>query len=197
MSSQIFKPLAFLIFILFQYSATAQEVQKNSNESVSIHDKHLINVELIGRSFVFGSINYEYSIKECFSLGIGLGINNLLISDITRLNNGVQEQGDLLEAATTQMIYGNYFIGKNRHKLFFTAGISNFLQAERQKYPSETVTFTEAELEWNAGIGYQLSGKKIKFRITAYVLALPGEATFFPKYLPWIGLSIGKVFGKA
>jgi len=58
-----------------------------------------------------------------------------------------------LDVSTTQLIYGNYFIGKNRNQLVLTADASNFLATNRNRYPSETVRSAQAQLEWNAGIG--------------------------------------------
>jgi len=86
---------------------------------------------------------------------------------------------------------GNYFIGKKRNQLLLTAGLTNFLGTYRNKYPSETVRFAEAQLEWNAGIGYQYSANRFFFRITGYILSLPEPSGWFPEYMPWAGISTG------
>ncbi len=153
--------------------------------------KHALNIELVGRAFLFGSFNYEYALTNQISLGGGLGLGNIQAGDITRDNNGIPENGRYFDMSSTQMIYGNYFIGKHKHKLYFTAGATNFLIVNRNKYPSETEFFVEPKLEWNLGLGYQFSGARTYYRLTAYCISLPDDSSFFPKYLPWLGLSMG------
>ena len=153
--------------------------------------KHSIHVELAGRTFIWGSASYEYRLAEPFAIGAGLGILSILSGPITRNNNGSSETGNYLDMATSQMIYANYFIGKGYHKLYFTGGLTNFLFTYRNTYPSETVLLRESQLEWNAGIGYQLSLRKTYLRLTAYIITLSDSSPWFPEYLPWLGLSTG------
>ena len=92
------------------------------------------------------------------------------------------------------MLYGNYFIGQNRHRLLLTGGITNFLAVYRNQYPSETVSGAEAGLGWNTGLGYHYEGRVTFLRVTGYFMALPEPSEFLPQYFPWVGLSTGVRF---
>lgn len=89
------------------------------------------------------------------------------------------------------MIYGNYFVGSDKHKLVLTAGLTNFLISSRNTYPSDTELSSEINIEWNAGLGYQYNREQLYFRLSGYVISLPEPSAWFPKYMPWVGLSIG------
>lgn len=153
--------------------------------------KHALHAEIGGRTFIWGSINYEYKLTKRISVGGGLGIINIQSGLITRQNNGADETGNYLDIATSQMVYGNYFLGRRVHKLYFTGGLTNFLALETNRYPSENEFNADAELQWNAGIGYQLSIKRVFFRLTGYVLSMPQPSAWFPKYMPWVGITYG------
>lgn len=181
--------IALGILILISQHVDAQDIQyKNETES---SNRHSINVELLGRTFLFSSVNYEYAINTKFSLGTGLGLVSLQRGDITRNMNGVPETGRYLDLASTQMIYGNYFVGSDKHKLVLTAGLTNFLISSRNTYPSDTELSSEINIEWNAGLGYQYNLEQLYFRLSGYVISLPEPSAWFPKYMPWVGLSIG------
>jgi hypothetical protein len=125
---------------------------------------------------------------------LGLGLINILWGDITRNNNGAPEAGRYFDMGSTQMIYGNYFIGKRKHKLYFTGGLTNLLITSRNTYQLETVLSRDLHLDWNAGMGYQYTGLHTFYRLAAYVVGLPGPSSWFPRYMPWIGISIGYRF---
>ena len=140
---------------------------------------------------MMGSFNYEYMLHKQISIGCGLGLIYINRGEITRNNNGTSEIGKSLDIGSTQMIYGNYFIGKNKNKLFVTGGITNFLLTNRNKYPSETELFRDSQLGWNAGVGGQFSAKRIYLRLTVYFMSMPEPNDFTGKYIPWIGISTG------
>ena len=148
-------------------------------------------MEAFGRTFFFGSFNYEYSIIPNFSLGAGIGVLQLQQGNITRNNQSLSEQGRYFDAVTTQMIYVNYFFGKNRHKGIFSVGGTNLLTLGRNKYPSETESYSSSILLPNLGLGYQFSSKKMYYRLMAYCLYMPQPSTWFPSVIPWAGLSVG------
>jgi hypothetical protein len=75
-----------------------------------------------------------------------------------------------------------------------TAGITNFLEYSRSKFPSEKLTDVDAQLEWNVGLGYQFATPKMYYRITGYCISLPDPHGWFPKYMPWAGLTVGYKF---
>jgi hypothetical protein len=153
--------------------------------------RHSINAEIGGRTFIMGSFNYEYSLDKNFSFGCGLGLIFLQRGDIFRNVNGIQEKGKYFEANTSQMIYASYFLGKEKHHLYFTAGLTHFLFLNRNSYPSGTIFSTEAHIELNGGIGYQFSTNSMYYRFTAYVISMPEPSGWFPNYMPWLGITTG------
>ena len=156
-----------------------------------VRSKHSLNLESFGRSFLFGSLSYEYSINRSFSAGIGLGLAYVGAGEILRSNNGEPESGRYFETASSQMIYGMYFLGPNRHRLLLTAGLTNFLTTDRYSYPSEVHRSADAQIEWNAGLGYQFLWPRVNLRLIGYVISLPDPHGWFPKYMPWAGLTVG------
>lgn len=182
------------LLIILVNGSSAQEsneeiVTAQNDRDMSV--KHSLFGEIGGRTFFFGSFNYEFQLHKRISVGTGIGLINVQQGDIYRVFNSIEEKGRYLDVATTQMVFGNYFIGQNKHKLIITAGVTNFLFLNRNKYPSETVRSNESELEWNAGLGYQFSSKVMFYRLSGYVLSIPGSSDWFPKYIPWAGITIG------
>jgi len=186
-----------ILCICFTLASSILKAQDSSTDNTSIalketlENPHSIKLELLGRTFLFGSLNYEYALNQKASFGAGLGLINFQIGDILRQNNGAPEEGRFRDISSSQMIYGNYFIGKKKHQLHLTAGLTHFLFTNRNKYDSETEFSAETHLEWNAGVGYQLVGERIYFRATAYVISLPESSSWFPRYMPWAGVSLG------
>ena len=179
-----------LVFLLFSSNFFCQQ-----NEVKQIDEKkHALNIELLGRTCLFGSFNYEYSITPKFSIGAGIGLLNLQQGNITRSNQPLPEQGRYLDAVTTQMFYVNYFLGKNRHKGIVSAGVTNLLTLGRNKYPSETEVYSSSVLGANLGLGYQFTSDKMYYRLMAYCLTMPQPNTWFPSVIPWAGLSVGYRF---
>lgn len=167
------------------------EYDEELSDEEIIKSKHSLYAELGGRTFIFGSVNYEFALLEKLSIGVGLGVIGFYSGEISRNNNGSSEDGRYLDTSTSQMIYANYFFGKDKNKLLLTAGLTNFLATSRNTYPSETERFSDSFVRWNAGLGYQFTKKRKYFRITAYLLSLTEDSDFFPDYLPWLGLSFG------
>jgi hypothetical protein len=195
MKLSFLKYLTAGVLALMVQSTAAQEsggqASTDMRETAIPAGPHSFHVEIAGRTFIFGSVNYEYALNRKFSVGTGLGVISILAGEIIRDNGGITETGNYLDVSTAQMIYGNYFIGKNRNQLVLTAGATNFLATYRNRYPSETVRSAEAQLEWNAGIGYQYSANQFFFRVTGYILSMPGPSDWFPEYIPWGGISTG------
>lgn len=156
-------------------------------------DKHSISIELLGRSLIFGSVNYEYTLNPKLSVGAGLGFAAFQKGDITRNVVGMNEIGKYFDTSTSQFVFANYFIGKKKHKGIITSGLTNFMSTSKNTYPTEKVRSIENTFRWNAGLGYQYSGRSMFFRITGYAINLP-ESDLFPKLVPWAGLSTGLRF---
>lgn len=193
--TNIIKTLSAFCFLLFSlHSIFAQQNESVSAASIDIlpqESKHSVHVELLGRAFLFGSVNYEYALPKNFAVGAALGITNVQRGTITRDNAGTPEEGRYFDSATSQMVYGNYFVGKRKHKGLVTAGLTHFLITSRNKYPSRTERSLESHFEWNAGLGYQFSANRTYYRLTGYVLSLPEPSGWFPAIMPWGGLTIG------
>jgi hypothetical protein len=156
--------------------------------------KHSVHIEGFGRSIIWMSFNYEYQIIKNISLGTGFGFTDLSSGVIMNDSNGVIESGRYTELLTSQMIFANYFVGKKQHRLYLTAGLSNFWSWTRHKFDSGSNVFSDAQVRWNAGIGYHYSGQKMYFRLTGYVLRLPEPTGIFPRIAPWVGVSLGYKF---
>ncbi|MEM1328238.1 MAG: hypothetical protein AAGI23_19950 [Bacteroidota bacterium] len=184
--------VVFLIFLgHFAFTQTDLSTRPFDVHPDQIRSRHSLHLEVAGRGFIFGTLNYEYALLPRMYVGAGLGLANISTGDILRNNNGMDEAGRYFEMSSSQLIYGNYMIRDGKHKIFLTTGITNFLVTSRNKYPSETESSNEAFLRWNAGVGYQFSGERVYFRATAYLLNLPNSDDFFPGYIPWGGLTVG------
>lgn len=180
-----FKCLIITILVFFT-NITFGQIDKSK-----IERKHLVYAEFIGRTFVFGSLNYEFMLRENISIGSGIGLINFQKGIIRRNVNGVTESGQYTDISSSQMIFGNYFVGKKNHKMLLTLGLTNFLFTYQRNYNNKKNISAEAQLEWNAGLGYQLSTEIVFCRLAAYLISMPDPTGWFPKYMPWLGLSIG------
>jgi hypothetical protein len=171
------------------------KAQESMNETVSNErDKtirHSVNLEVGGRTLIIGSLNYEFLLYDRFALGVGVGLNSISRGEIIRNNDGATETGNYFDLYSAHLFSGTYFIGKRKHKLLLTAGMTNFRSYQKEVFPSETIVERAKSLQWNAGIGYQFTGRRMYFRSTAYFLALPNISVYAPDYLPWIGLTVG------
>lgn len=165
-----------------------------SSEESEPESKHCIHAEFGGRTFLILSLNYEYALYERISIGGGFGLINLRSSEQLQYVNGVLEKGSGFSFGSSQMIYGNYFIGEKKNKLFFTLGLTHFLFIDNSKFPSGNTSTTDSQLNGNVGVGYQFSGQKVFFRLTGYCIGLPEPTGWFPKYMPWAGVSTGFKF---
>lgn len=187
-------PFFYRYILLLFLSMNWIEIYAQNNPNSSKTRKESINLELAGKSPILASLCYEYAVKPQFSLGAGLGVGLISNGEITRTNNGASETGKYLDAATSQLLYANYFIGKSKHKLLITGGVTHLLASSRNKYSSETERFFDSNFLPNVGLGYQLTGRRTLFRLTAYGLRLPEPSGWFPRNLPWGGISFGYRF---
>jgi hypothetical protein len=179
-----------LVFIWFSICMSLTTFAQDSLLLGVKNRKHSINLELLGRSLVFGSVDYEYALAPKFAVGVGLGFAAFQKGDITRNVTGRDETGKYFDTSTTQAVFANYFIGKRNHKVIITSGLTNFMSTYRNTYPKEKVSSLESNIHWNAGLGYQFTGRRMFYRITGYIINLP-ESDWFPKVVPWGGLSFG------
>ena len=179
--------LVLISLLLSSFQTTfAQEKEKIQN--------HSINVEAFGKSILWGTVNYEYQPFSSISFGAGFGYTYFGSGQINRIHNDNEEIGQYLDLSTSQMLYANYFLGKNKHQMLFTAGLTNFWAWTRQTFPTETIFHSDTQIRWNFGLGYQYSKNSVYFRTTAYVLRMPEPTGWFPKIFPWLGVSLGYKF---
>jgi hypothetical protein len=177
--------------ILSSSLSFGQDVSSSSADN-SKSFKHSLHIEAFGRSFFFGSLNYEYAFTDRFWAGVGLGFANAASGEIERNNDGMPETGSYFDTYTTQMLYVNYDLWKrNKHSIYATAGLTFYTETYRNKYPSEIQFFIDSQANWTAGFGYEYNPGKFFFRATPYVLAMPDPSGWFPPYMPWLGLSAG------
>ena len=186
--TKCFKVLSvFCVVNLFSQQVLFAQDTDSSN-------KHSLNVEALGRSIIWSSFNYEYQLSLRFSLGTGLGFTGFQRGIIMRDNNGIQESGRYFDVQSSQMIFANYFLGEKKHKLLFTAGLTNFWSWSRNEFDSETEFFSNTQIRWNFGLGYHYSGERMFFRFTGYAVRMPEPIGWFPKIFPWLGITLGHRF---
>lgn len=161
------------------------------DSTFSKQSKHSINLELGGRILFIATLNYEYSLTDRLTISGGWGINSIDRSEIIRNNNGVTEKGQYFGLYSAAPISGMYLFGKYRHRLLLTTGLTYYWRHETMKYPSEKIVESAYDVQWNAGIGYQLTGMRTYLRTTMYCLALPNISRYAPSYLPWLGVCLG------
>jgi len=184
------KKLISVTLLLLTFSLHHLVAQELSAE-IDKKSRHSLNIEIFGRTIIWGSLNYEYSFLKNLSIGSGLGFSNCISGNIIRYDNGIQETGKYLDLGTSQMLYGNYFYGKSKHQILFTAGLTNFMMIYKRKYPSGNDNTIENQIKWNAGLGYQFSGNNTFFRLTLYCIRMPDSSGWFPEIIPFAGISIG------
>ena len=109
---------SLVLFLLISSTSHSLQAQSTVDSDSYKGKKHLIGLELLGRGFIFGSVNYEHFLTEEISLGLGFGVLSIQNGEITRSNNGIVERGRYLDSGTSQMLYGNYYLGQKRHQLF-------------------------------------------------------------------------------
>lgn len=175
------KTKLFLVLIL---SLITIEIQAQKGQQT-------LHLEAFGRGFLFGSLNYEYHVHNRVALGGGLGLAHIGVGEITRNVNGTPETGRYFDMASTQMLYGTYFIGKKSHKMLLTAGLTHFGALYRNTYPTSNEVTIESQIQPCAGVGYQYERNRWSGRLTAYYMAMPQPAGWFPDYMPWLGASVG------
>jgi hypothetical protein len=76
MKLSVLKYITAVVFALVVQRAAAQEsgsqASTDMRETAIPAGPHSFHVEIAGRSFIFGSVNYEYALNRKFSVGAGL-----------------------------------------------------------------------------------------------------------------------------
>ncbi|MCI4666993.1 MAG: hypothetical protein MRZ79_02450 [Bacteroidia bacterium] len=174
-----------LLAVLFMFCLPMQGQQK-----------FILNAEVGGKVFLFGSLSLEsYWEKPQFGIGMGAGFNSISRSNQFLTDSATNE---LVEFSSTELripltayIYKTF--GRDKHRLFIPLGYSTLTSLTRSNTGGETSwNFEEVSPLPFAGMGYELHGEKVIFRLPVYVLYLGDDpSNIFPDFLPWLGMSFG------
>ena len=133
------KLIGIVIFVCISIQISSQHIEENVNQMDN--RKHSINIEIIGRTLVMTSINYEYKIFKKLALGTGFGLISIgrgigseenieMAKELTSLLNG--------ELASSRPVVDSGWLESSRQvgssgqtvspKLYFAIGISGAIQ---------------------------------------------------------------------
>jgi len=145
----------------------------------SQYKKNALVLELAGKSFYYFDISYERYLSEKFHLGTGVGMANISTLEISP------------DKRVTQFnirfpVYGAFTMGKKKHHLISEFGLT---------FDTYFISFgSSVSSLWPfLSIGYELKGDNIIIRVPVY-LGYIGNHGWFPRVMPWVGLSIGVPF---
>lgn len=180
--------LALIFSFLFSHSAFGQQY-------------FILNTEVGGKVFVFGSVSLEsYWEKAQFGVGLGAGFNSLsnsnqLIRD-SLTNDLIEFRSSEIKIPLTAYVYKAFGNAKNR--LIVPIGFTTLMDLQRSDFRGErSLEIDEMVPLPFAGIGYELHGEKVIFRLPAYALYLGDDPNnIFPDILPWLGLGFGFRLGE-
>jgi len=182
-----------IFLLLFTLKLTGQNDTGNTEFSFN---KHSINIELLGKGFWFGNISYEYTIKQKFVLGTGIGFMGYSTGKSNRMHDGISETGDYTYLNLTFPLYAMYKIwADKKHHLLITAGATPIILSSYHNFPSEETKNYEFHLPPVAGIGYEFNPGTFFYRINIYAQYL-GESAWYPTIVPWAGIGFGRNFNK-
>jgi hypothetical protein len=147
--------------------------------SFAQYKKNVVVLDLAGKSFYYFDISYERYLSEKFHFGAGVGL-----AGISTLYINPDEQFN--EYNIRFPIYGAYALGKKKHHVISELGMTiDGIFSSSETYISSLWPFLS--------IGYEFKGDKIVIRIPVY-LGYIGENEWYPKVMPWAGLSFGVPF---
>ncbi len=183
-----------VVIILFTLFSTVLKGQNNTNEDNLDFSNHSVNLEIFGKGFWFGNISYEYTIKQKFVLGAGIGFMGYLSGKSNRMHDGSSETGDYTDLNLTFPLYAMYKMwAKKKHHLLITVGATPTILSSSHDYPSEKFTNYEFYLPPVAGIGYEFKPGMFFYRVNIYAQYL-GKNAWYPTVAPWAGIGFGRSF---
>ncbi|MEO0896156.1 MAG: hypothetical protein AAFY71_07160 [Bacteroidota bacterium] len=160
-----------------------------------------LSLELLGKSFVFGSLSLEREWAETgWSAGGGIGLANIASGPAqVPVPNTMNEfvDGNRFEIGIPITLYGQKTFGKNRHHLIIPFGITGVFQ--RNSTFSDDIRYnnTDFPVLGFAGAGYELEMEKVKLRIPFYLMYIGEENSgIFPSVIPWLGFGWTFPLGK-
>ncbi len=162
---RIVLPFAFLMLI--------------SLKSFSQEKKNAVTLEVLGKSIFFFDVNYARYLTEKFQVGVGIGL-----ADVAKLTY-VDETVTRFDFRIP--IYGSYAFSTKRRHLVSEFGITMGGYAD-----SKIGTNLEGVVPF-VSIGYEVKGENYVFRVPIYLM-YAGENEFFSAVIPWVGVSLGRLF---
>jgi hypothetical protein len=176
--------------ILLLLVANASDDNKDNS---SISAKNLVQLEIGGKHglwpFPLPNISYERVLIDHLALGTGIAFGDYAMVNY----GGVPE---ITERQTRWQI-PVYLLGYygNRHRAIGLAGASlsltmvrrvdAYAQGERSIVFPRPIPF--------CGVGYEYRGRKLVFRVPAYLVVI-GDNAWFPPVVPWAGIGFGFAF---
>lgn len=156
----------------------------------------ILNAEVGGKAFIFGSLSLEsYWEKPQFGIGLGAGftsINNFSQMLTDSMTNEVFElQTTEINLPLTAYAYKTF--GKDKNRLIIPVGFTTLMILDRNTARGESSLEVDQFLPLPfVGLGYELHGEKVIFRLPVYALYLGEDQNdIFPAVLPWLGLGFG------
>ena len=159
--------LSFAFLMLFSLKSFSQE------------KKNAVTLEVLGKSIFFFDINYGRYLTEKFQVGAGLGMAG--VSKITFIDETVTRFDFRIP------IYGSYAFSTKRHHLVSELGIimGGYTDSITGVNIDGVVPFIS--------LGYEVKGENYVFRVPVY-LFYAGENELIGRVVPWVGVSLGRLF---
>ncbi len=163
----------------------------------SLMGQQSISLELGGKSILWGTLNYEYSLGQGpFGVGGFLGYTSFQQGNVV-----IPKGGDTISYTSSELILpgGAYAFGSwgDRHRFNASLGIMIQGTIDRSKPSTEGPSGFSAMAAPFVGAGYEWRPGKWFFRATAYAILVGDYNNIYaPPVLPWLGGSIGRVIGE-
>jgi len=146
---------------------------------ISQYKKNAVVFEVLGKSFYYFDISYERNVTERIHIGSGIGL--------AEINHLYYIGGDFHKVNYSIPIYVAYSFGQKKHRLISEIGVSVLGNTT----PYSILSFSDVTPFISAG--YEYKGEHYVFRVPVY-FAYIGRNEFFPSVMPWIGVSLGRLF---
>ena len=148
------------------------------------YKKNAIVLELLGKSVIPFDLSYERYFSERFLIGGGIGMpTKTKFQDISPVGNGTLTPNFYTFDVP---VYCGYSFGQKKHHLNSELGIAFVLSTEN-KHANLLGTLPFISL------GYEFKGENYVFSIPVY-FALRDAYNDSRQIVPWIGLSLGRLF---
>ena len=147
--------------------------------SFSQYKKNTVVLDLAGKSFYYFDISYERYLSEKFHIGAGAGL-----AGISTLYKNPDEKAT--EFNIRVPVYCAYAFGQKQHHIISELGLTiDCLFCSCGSSISSLWPFISA--------GYEFKSSNIIIRVPVY-LGYIGKNEWYPRVMPWVGLSIGVPF---